>query len=293
MNSRHFRLSLTAAGMIAAFAASAHADAPAAPASGSARVGLLTRTAEATSPLNALGETISMLAYNVSHVNSTPRVELNGVHYRPRRGYRDRDHDHDYRDRRESSSASQIHLGFFNPEGPRGEQFLVGLRGGPMIDSRVQLGLAVDWIHKNEKTSSITSSQEGPGGTQIEVRQDLARSSSHLFPLMAYIQFSVDDNLPVVPYFGAGAGYEVLLLSAEDFTTGAQYDGTFGGWGWQAWGGVALPLSGRTRLSGEVFINRGDLARNSDVKDGFAGSSYRETINVDGAGARFGLAWGF
>lgn len=286
MNSRHLRLSLTAAGLLAALATSAHANDPATLASGAVRVqrgDFSTFTSEAPRPQNTLGEVVSLLAYNVSHVNSAPQVELNGVHYRPRRGYNS--------SRVDASSVSQVHMGFFDPEGSRGEQFLIGIRGGPMLDSHVQLGLGVDWIHKTEKTSSVTSSQNGPGGTPIEVRQDLASASSHMFPVMAFVQISADDNLPVVPYFGAGAGYQVLLLSAEDFTTGAEYDGTFGGWGWQVWGGAAMPLSGRTRVTGEVFVNGGDLTR--DVEDSFLGSSYRETVSVDGAGLRIGLAWGF
>ncbi len=285
MNSRYLCLSLTAVGLLAALVTSAQATEPSALASGAVRVDrgdLLTCTPETSRPNNPIGETVSLLAYQVSHVNSTPQVEMNGVHYRPRR---------QYSDRVDASSVSQIHLGFFDPDGSRGEQFLIGIRGGPMLDSHVQLGLGVDWIHKTEKTSSVTSSQNGPGGTPIEVRQDLARASSHLFPVMAYVQFSADDNMAVVPFFGAGAGYEVMLLSAEDFTTGAQYDGTFGGWGWQVWGGAAVPLSGRTRVTGEIFVNGGELTR--DVKDNFLGSSYRETVDVDGAGLRLGLAWGF
>lgn len=285
MDSRHFRLGITAAGLIAAFATVAHAATVASSASGAARINreeLFVSVAEPGKPASLVGEAASLLAHSISHVNDTPAVELNGVHYRPR-GRSSR--------RVDASSVSQLHLGFYNPDGVRGEQFLIGVRGGPMLDSHVQLGLGVDWIHKTEKTTSVTSSQNGPGGTPIEVRQDLARASSHLFPVMAFVQVSADDNLPVVPFFGAGAGYQVLLLSAEDFTTGAEYDGTFGGWGWQVWGGAAMPLSGRTRLTGEIFVNGGELTR--DVKDNFLGSSYRETVDVDGAGMRFGLAWGF
>ncbi len=285
MDSRHLRLSFTAVGLLAALATSAHAEDPSAMASGAVRVqrgdfSASSHDAQASNP--SVVEALSMLAYNVSHVNEPPAIELNGVHYRPRRGYGSRN---------DASGVSQVHLGFFDPEGSRGEQFLIGIRGGPMLDPHVQLGLGLDWIHKNEKTSSVTSSQNGPGGTPIEVRQDLARASSHLFPIMAFVQFSADDNMAVVPFFGAGAGYQVLLLSAEDFTTGAEYDGTFGGWGWQVWGGAALPLSGRTRVTGELFVNGGELTR--DVEDDFLGTSYRETVNVDGAGLRLGLAWGF
>ena len=57
------------------------------------------------------------------------------------------------------------------------------------------------------------------------------------------------------------------------------------------WGGWALPLSGRSRLVGEVFLNNADLSR--DVFDEASGTNIRETVSTDGVGARFGINWGF
>lgn len=212
---------------------------------------------------------------------SAPDVQLLGTHYRARGS----------RSTVGSSSVSQIHLGYYDPDGDASKRFLLGIRGGPMIDDHIQLGVGVDWAHKNEKTSSVSHSEIGPGGTPIEVRTDLSSASYNFFPLMAFVQISADDDLGVVPYFGAAAGYEVLSLSAENFQTGDTYDGTFGGWGWQLWGGAALPLSGRTRVTGELYVNGGEL--NRDVDNVLTGGTYRETVSADGMGLRLGLAWGF
>ena len=214
---------------------------------------------------------------------AAPEVQQLGTHYRPRGG--------GSRSTLGSASVSQIHVGFYDPDGDPTKRFLVGIRGGPMLDEHIQLGVGVDWAHKTEKTSSVTHSEIGPGGQPIEVRTDLSSASTNLFPIMAFVQVSADDDLGVVPYFGAAAGYEVLNLTADNYQTGDSYDGTFGGWGWQLWGGAALPLSGRTRVTGEVFVNGGEL--NRDVDDVLGGGSYRETVNVDGMGLRIGLAWGF
>jgi hypothetical protein len=219
---------------------------------------------------------------NVVHVAALPDVEFTGVHYRPRRSGRDRG--------ATASSVSQIHLGFFDPDGDPARKFLVGIRGGPMLDSHVQLGVGLDWAHDSDHTSSVSSRTTGPGGIPITVQRDVARASTDLFPVMAFVQISADDNMSVVPYFGGAAGYQLMNLSAEDFQTGQSFDATYGGWGWQLWGGAALPLSGRTRLTGEVFINGAELGR--DVDDPLLGG-YRETVKADGVGARFGLAWGF
>jgi hypothetical protein len=97
--------------------------------------------------------------------------------------------------------------------------------------------------------------------------------------------------VPFSPYFGAAAGYEVLWLRAEDFTAGTEFDATYGGFGWQAWAGASLPLGGTARVVAEVFTNQSEVGR--DVEDVTTGERLRETVNVDGMGMRFGLAWGF
>lgn len=216
------------------------------------------------------------------HAPAVPAVEMTGVHYRPRRsgGYRNSP----------MASVSQIHVGFYDPDGDPARQFLVGIRGGPMIDAHVQLGVGIDWTHDSDHTSSVASREIGPGGTPITVQREIARSSTDFFPLMAFLQVSGGDDASVMPYFGAAAGYQILNLSADDYLNGESFDATYGGWGWQLWGGAALPLSGRTRLAGEVFVNGGEVGR--DVDDPLFGG-YRETVDSDGVGARIGLAWGF
>jgi len=212
-----------------------------------------------------------------------PGVEFAGVHYRPRSGGFGR--------RMDSQSVSQIHIGFFDPEGDASRQFLLGIRGGPMLDPHVQLGAGVDWAHASDDVSSVSQSSTGPGGFPIDTQRQLARSTSNLFPLMAFVQVSADDKMQVVPYFGAAAGYEIMNLTADDFTTGASFDATYGGWGWQVWGGAAFPLSGQVRVNGELFVNTAELGR--DVTDEATNLSYREVVKTNGVGMRLGIAWGF
>ena len=101
------------------------------------------------------------------------------------------------------------------------------------------------------------------------------------------IALSGPSNLALVPYFGVAASWQVLFLSADDFQTGQSFDATYDGFGWQLWGGAKLPLSGRTGLVGEVFMNNADLDR--DVFDPASGQTIREIVSVDGLGARFGI----
>jgi len=205
--------------------------------------------------------------------------------YRPRR---DRGHG---RSAWRGRGVSQVHAGFLDPDGPSEAGFLAGFRGGQKIDDMVEIGLGLDWRNKSGRATELIQHAVGPGGETILVRRDLSRYSSDLFPLLAYIQVSGPSHLTLVPYAGAAASWQVLFLQADDFTTGETFEATFDGFGWQLWGGAALPLSGRSRLFGEVFMNRADL--NRDTYDFATGQDIRETVKADGVGARFGLSWGY
>jgi hypothetical protein len=207
------------------------------------------------------------------------------IRYRPRSRYRGEG------SRPGLGGLSQIHVGFFDPEGDVDNGFVAGIRGGPLLEPHVQIGVGADWVHRSDNQSTLIGTSTGPGGTEIVTRRELGRSSSNLFPLMGFVQIQADESLPLVPYIGAGGGYEVLFLSADDFTTGDSFDATYGGWGWQAWGGVALPLSGRSRLNGEIFVNQAEVHR--DVDDPSVGGTVRETVKQNGVGVRVGLSWGF
>ena len=210
------------------------------------------------------------------------------VRYRPRRGgrvYREPS----YGPRPET--FSQIHIGVQDVDGSEHPGVLFGFRGGLAVDPNVQVGGQIEWRHRGNSDTQVISEEPGPGGTTITVRQDLSRSSSDLVPLMALVQVGGGNGGQVMPYFGLAGGVEVLHLSAHNFETGEDFDGNFAGFGWQLWGGVAMPLSGRARVNAEAFYNGSELSR--DVDDVTTGLTLRETIDMSGAGARIGLAWGF
>ena len=78
---------------------------------------------------------------------------------------------------------------------------------------------------------------------------------------------------------------DYVLTPTLDVNSGAN------GFGWQAWGGVGVPLGNRMRMFGEAFFNDADLNRN--VYDYNVDASYRETIHEEGVGIRGGLSYGF
>ncbi len=216
-----------------------------------------------------------------------PPDEPKEVRYHPRYGrpaYRD-----DYGRRPET--FSQIHIGIQDVDGAEHPGGLIGFRGGLAVDPNVVIGGQVEWRHRGNSDTQVLSQQPGPGGTTIQVREDISRSSSDLIPLMGMIQVG-GGGATVTPYVGLAGGVEVLHLSAENFATGEKFDGNFAGFGWQLWAGVSMPLSGQARVNAEGFYNGAtDLSR--DVDDPTTGGTLRESVDMSGAGARLGLAWGF
>ena len=193
------------------------------------------------------------------------------------------------RKREPADAHFQIHAGFIERDGDGPTSFAVGFRAGPTIGNAVQLGLGVDWYHESESEREVVGSAV-QGGRPVTTTNVLARTNADLVPIQAHIQLGGAGRVPLGIYVGAAGGYQYLMLSADDYATNTQFDATYGGWGWQAWGGVALRLSSNARLFGEVFRNTGNVER--DVNDPATGLTYREGTNTDGVGMRFGLNFG-
>jgi hypothetical protein len=219
----------------------------------------------------------------------TQGATFEAVRYRPRRSRHRDEYDHDRSSR--FRGVSQIHAGFLDPEGPADAGFVVGFRGGQQVDGVLELGLGLDWRNKSGNETVVLQESVGPGGETIIVQRRLNRYSSNLFPLLGYVQVSAPSDMGLVPYFGFAGSYQALFLSAEDFQSGQEFDATYDGWGWQLWGGAAIPLGGRSRFVGELFLNNADLHR--EIFDAVTGEEFRETVSTDGIGGRFGLNWGF
>jgi len=189
------------------------------------------------------------------------------------------------------TGRSQLHVGFFDPDNQLGSRMQVGLRGGPMLSRNLQIGLALDWIHRINHISSIDSSSVGPGGVPIKVRDEVGRTSMDMFPILGFLQLSAPDNLGIVPYIGGGGGYQLMVLKADDFVNASHLQTTLAGWGWQAWAGVGISVGGHIQLFGEAYKSEFELGR--EVTDEISGLPVTETVNANGVGARFGLSWGF
>jgi hypothetical protein len=186
--------------------------------------------------------------------------------------------------------VSQLHGGYFDGSANNTNPFIVGLRAGPMIDKRLQVGVMLDWVHQTKNLANVLSTTQGPGTVTVTTQQDTARALLNLVPIMAFAQASGFGLLGLVPYVGAAGGYEILVLSADNFINGNSFEANFGGWGYQLYAGCGLPLGGRTRLNGELFVNEATLSKNITDANG---ATAKQVVDMNGIGFRLGLAWGY
>jgi len=188
------------------------------------------------------------------------------------------------------NGRSQIHGGIYDPSNVLGTRAVMGIRGGPMITRNIQVGLGFDWMYDAENVTATSGGTITPGGTPIGVQQVVERASLHQIPLMAFAQFEGWGLLWVVPYVGAGGGYQFMVVTADNYATNQHFDATLGGWAWQSWAGAGFPMGNRVRLTAEVFLHGGDVSRTTT--DTITGVTVRQTAPTEGVGARFGINWG-
>jgi hypothetical protein len=175
----------------------------------------------------------------------------------------------------------QLHAGLFAPMGASGASPTVGMRYGKHFGSHVQGGLLTGWTLKSR-------SLEAPvGGLQTtEAQVEVARFDAHLLPLMGFVQVNFTSRSRLVPFAGVGAGYEWLVLEANDHRTGVKSSATYANLAWETFGGIGLRLNRIVRVNGELFYNGGSLER---VVHDSAGNARHEAVDVNGVGARVGL----
>ena len=183
---------------------------------------------------------------------------------------------------RSRTGTIHLHGGVFAPVNANATGTDLGLRLGINMGTHLQIGALTDWSFESRSLREATTS-DLPG---LQPKLVLARVDAHLVPAMAFLQLKLFDKFPIVPYGGVAAGYEWLILDANDYRNGTSENLTYGNVAWQAWAGAGLRLSPDLRLDGELYYNGGALQR--DVVDQ-NGVTWHEQVDVNGIGARVGL----
>jgi hypothetical protein len=179
----------------------------------------------------------------------------------------------------------QLHGGAFMPSNTSQANAALGGRMSALLTEQLSMGLSVDWMYHTR--SSLGGPTLALPASELTARPVLDDASTQLLPVMAFLQLAPWPRAYLVPYGGAGAGYEWLVSRAHDYQSGRSFEATYSNWAWQAWAGMGLRLSKQLRLNGEAYYSGGVLGR--DLHDA-NGVRYREVVTANGSGARAGLS---
>lgn len=182
---------------------------------------------------------------------------------------------------KEEKASIHLHGGLFAPLDVDAPSPTVGLRLSKLVGSHLQAGVLTGWTLERKDLTQDTSTLPGPAPQLL-----LARVDAHVIPLMFFLRVNLTEKFFLVPYVGAGAGYEWLTLNAKDYRTEESRTTQYSNWAWEGWVGMGIRLGKQLRVNGEIFYNGASLEREVvDDND----KTWTEVVNLDGVGARAGL----
>ena len=181
------------------------------------------------------------------------------------------------------TGALHLHGGAYTPINGSSSAATIGARLGINVGQPLLFGIKSSWTYASK--SAFDSTEYGRD-INLEPRVVRATGTAHLIPAMVFLQVTLTEKFPIVPYMGIGAGYEWLVLKAKDYVTEFDTTVTYANPAWEWYAGMGLKISQGLRFDTEVYYNGGTLGR--DVTD-VNGIVRREVVDIDGVGARVGL----
>jgi opacity protein-like surface antigen len=146
-----------------------------------------------------------------------------------------------------------IKLGHFSPSVTEGG-FIIGFEGGRAVDRNLNIGVSLDWFHKNYVDKQLVQNLDdiyGIGGGSInELR---AQTNLNDLPLM----LNITANFPMAPlvsfFATGGVGAEILLINYSNFDNPDQdeFQSAFD-FDWTVGAGIAYELGPRSDIFGEL-----------------------------------------
>ena len=186
----------------------------------------------------------------------------------------------------QGNSVLTLSAGYMNPKDAKAG-IIAGAGLGIALDESVDLGLAVDFFHKNytEETEVSQVNQEGMASQLYVTEVEYTRT---ILPIM----LTVNVKIPTSRYFGyfirGGLGYEFLISKEKNFKENTEGSRNFKGMGWKFAGGVFYHVGSRSTLIANVFYNSCEV--NRDVKESHQGLPVKERVDLSGLGFRVGVS---
>ena len=185
----------------------------------------------------------------------------------------------------------EVRGGFYDSQDASKNDWTIGIKTTGRVAPNVLIGFSADYQRRENSGREVTSSYIDPTGNVVTTSTTTAENESNLWPIMGTLELHFAGGSGIDPYVGGGIGWEFLNVQAYDARTGLYYSADYDGFGYQAFGGVRLPIGPRAKFSAEAYWNGAEVDRH--FFDPYTGLNYEESIDVDGVGGRAGLSFAF
>ena len=179
--------------------------------------------------------------------------------------------------------------GVFDPSNQPGNGFYGVMAVGTEVSSVLDLGVQFSWYHRSQDGGGFNSTYVDPGGNIVTVRTERPVDTD-LLPFMGIMRLRFPLSSGLQPYFGAGVGYEWLLVEGVD-QDGFAFSNDYGGLGAQALGGLNIMVSPTVGLYGEGVYNWTNVE--AEFFDPVYGVGVEESIDYDGWAVHGGFKFRF
>ena len=187
-------------------------------------------------------------------------------------------------------TATTIKAGYFNPKGSKAG-LIFGLMHSWVIDEAVDIGLAVDFFHKQHTQESRVAQSVSQGGTVENEILTEAQFTTNIVPIYGVVNAKFPAGRFFDYFASAGLGYSMLFSKEQTYGDNASKTSRFySGFKWIVSGGFIYRIGSRSSFIGEVFYDGTKVSR--DKKDD-VGAPVRYEVDLSGLGFRVGIRMGF
>lgn len=209
--------------------------------------------------------------------------------YRRRPRYRDRYRDN-YYDNYTPHYFGTLGAGGFDPDDQPGNGLWLNGELGSEVGEALDLGVRVNWYHRESGNSQVISTYTDPAGNVGERVVETSDVETNLLPLMAILRVRFPVTREFQPYVGGGVGWEWLSVSGTD-QDGFDFQDDYDGFGAQLFGGLNVGVSPNLALYGEALWNKSTVS--AEFFDPTLGFNIKDEIDMDGLGIHGGLRFRF